>query len=81
MAIQEQNIYRAPIEGYASDGTGVARIDGMVVFVKGAVRGETADIYIEHIGHNAAWGRVEQLVEVSPARVEPDCPYYGSCGG
>ena len=81
MAIQEQNIYRASIDSYASDGSGVARIDGMVVFVKGAVRGETADVFIEHVGHNAAWGHIERLVEASPARVEPNCPYYGSCGG
>ena len=53
MAIQEQNIYRTSIDGYASDGSGVARIEGMVVFVKGAVRGETADVFIEHVGHNA----------------------------
>ena len=81
MAIQEQNIYRASIDSYASDGSGVARIEGMVVFVKGAVRGETADVFIEHVGHNAAWGHIERLAEASPARVEPDCPYYGSCGG
>lgn len=81
MALQEGQIYRAVIEGCASDGSGVARIDGMAVFVKGAIRGETADVYIEHIGHNAAWGRVQALILPSPARVEPDCPYYGACGG
>ena len=81
MAIQEGKVYRAVIDGYASDGAGVARIEGMAVFVKGAVRGETADVFIEHIGHNAAWGRIEKLIEASPARVEPDCPYYGACGG
>ena len=81
MAIQEQNIYRAVIEGYSSDGEGVARIEGMVVFVKGAVRGETVDVFIEHVGHNAAWGHIEELIAPSPARVEPDCPYYGACGG
>ena len=53
MALQEGKIYPAHIESYASDGTGVARIDGMVVFVHGAVRGEEADVCIEHVGHNA----------------------------
>ena len=81
VAIQEQQIYRAHIDGYTADGSGVARIDGMVVFVKGAIRGETADIYIEHIGHNAAWGHIETLIAPSPERVQPDCPYYGICGG
>lgn len=79
--IEENKIYRAVIEGYASDGSGVARVEGMVVFVKGAIRGETADVYIEHIGHNAAWGHIQKLIQPSPARREPDCPYYGQCGG
>ena len=79
--LKEGGIYPAVIDGYASGGEGVARIDGMAVFVKGALRGERADVFIEHIGHSAAWGHIERLVEPSPARVPPDCPYYGSCGG
>ncbi len=79
--LEENKIYRGTVDGYASDGSGVARIDGMVVFVKQAVRGETADIFIEHVGHNAAWGHIERLITPSPARREPDCPAYGTCGG
>lgn len=79
--LREGAVYPAVIEGYASGGEGVARIGGLAVFVKGAVRGEQAEVLIEHIGHSAAWGRVERLLEPSPRRVEPDCPYYGVCGG
>ena len=79
--LKEGAVYPAVIEGYASGGEGVARIEGMAVFVKGALRGERVEVFIEHIGHNAAWGRIKRLAEPSPARVEPDCPYYGTCGG
>ena len=79
--LKEGEIYPAVIEGYASGGEGVARIGGMAVFVKGALRGEQAEVRIEHIGHSAAWGRVERLIKPSPARTEPDCPWYGICGG
>ena len=79
--LKEGAVYPAAIEGYASGGEGVARIEGMAVFVKGALRGERVEVFIEHIGHNAAWGRVGRLAEPSPARAEPDCPYYGTCGG
>ena len=79
--LREGETYPAAIEGYASGGEGVARIGGMAVFVKGALRGEHAEVFIEHIGHSAAWGRVERLTKPSPARMEPDCPYYGACGG
>ena len=81
MALLEGQVYRAVVEGYSSDGAGIARIEGMVVFVKGGIRGEVADVYIEHIGHNAAWGHIETLTEPSPARMEPDCPYCNDCGG
>lgn len=80
-AVQKGKVYRAVIEGCAGDGAGVARVGGMAVFVRGAIRGETADIFIEHVGRSAAWGRAEAVVAPSPARVEPDCPYYGQCGG
>ena len=79
--LKEGKVYRTVIDGYASGGEGVARIEGMAVFVKNALRGERADVFIEHVGHSAAWGRIEELIAPSPARVEPDCPYYGRCGG
>ena len=81
MPVQEGNIYRARIEGYSSDGSGVARIEGLAVFVRGAIRGEEAELFIEHVGHHAAWARIQRLLVPSPRRVEPDCPYYGQCGG
>lgn len=79
--LKEGKIYPAVIEGYASGGEGVARIEGMAVFVKGAIRGERGSVFIDHIGRSAAWGHIHKLLEPSPARVEPDCPYYGACGG
>ena len=79
--LKENQIYRAVIEGYASDGSGVARIEGMAVFVRGAIRDEVTDIRIEHVGHSAAWGHAERVTKLSMARREPDCPYYGTCGG
>ncbi len=44
--LKEGGIYPAVIEGYASGGEGVARIEGMAVFVRGALRGERADVFI-----------------------------------
>ena len=67
--LRENSIYPATIEGYASDGSGVARVDGGVVFVKNAIRGEEGDVCIEHVGHNAAWGHMKNLKKASDARV------------
>ena len=80
-ALEKNRIYRAHIDGYSSEGLGIARIDGQVVFVHGAVRGETCDVLVMKVLKNAAFGKIAALAEPSPARRQPDCPYYGRCGG
>ena len=79
--LEKNRIYRAHIDGYSSQGLGIARIDGQVVFVHGAVRGETCDVLVMKVLKNAAFGKIAALAEPSPARRQPDCPYYGRCGG
>ncbi len=80
-ALEKNRIYRAHIDGYSSEGLGIARIDGQVVFVHGAIRGEVCDVLVMKVLKNAAFGKIAALVEPSPARRQPDCPYYGRCGG
>ena len=80
-ALEKNRIYRAHIDSYSSEGLGIARIDGQVVFVHGAVRGETCDVLVMKVLKNAAFGKIAALAEPSPARRQPDCPYYGRCGG
>lgn len=79
--LEKNRIYRAHIDGYSSEGLGIARIDGQVVFVHGAIRGETCDVLVMKVLKNAAFGKIAALTEPSPARRQPDCPYYGRCGG
>ena len=81
MALQKNRIYRAIIEGYSSEGLGIARIDGQVVFVHRAIRDEECDILIMKVLKNVAFGKVTAIHTPSPQRREPDCPYYGRCGG
>ena len=79
--LEKNKIYRARIEGYTSEGLGVARIDGQAVFVHRALRGEDCDVLLLKVLKNAAFGKVVKVHEPSPHRAEPDCPYYGKCGG
>jgi 23S rRNA (uracil1939-C5)-methyltransferase len=62
-------------------GDALFRIDGKVVFVPAVLEGETADIELVQQGKKFSRGRVLQLHEESPHRVEPFCSYYGRCGG
>lgn len=69
------------VEGYTSEGQGVVKINGAVVFVPGAVRGEEVEIEITKVMKSAAAGKITRVIKPSPFRREPDCPYFGRCGG
>lgn len=70
------------ITGYTSEGQGVTRHpEGMAVFVADAIAGEVAEIEIDHVGKTAAHGHIVKLLEVSPHRVNRECPIGKRCGG
>ena len=77
----ENHIYTGTVEGYSSEGLGIVRLDGAVVFVPRAVRGETIDLRITKVMKTAAAGQIVGIHSPSPDRAEPACPYYGQCGG
>ena len=79
--LQKNQTVRAVIEGYSSEGLGIARVNGQVVFVHRAIRGEECDILIMKVLKNAAFGKVTAIHTPSEHRQESDCPYYGRCGG
>jgi len=62
-------------------GRGVARVDGQVVFIDGALPGERVqyDVYKRKRRH--AQARLSRIIEASAERVEPQCPHFGVCGG
>ena len=79
--LRQDQIYTGTVEGYSSEGLGIVRLDGAVVFVPGAVRGERVDLKITKVMKTVAAGRIVKIHKPSPERAEPECPYYGRCGG
>lgn len=69
------------IDGYTSEGHGVLRAEGAVVFVPGGVREDRLDVKIINVGKRAAWGEIVRILDASPWRRGPDCPWFGQCGG
>ena len=69
------------IETATIDGSGVARVDGQVVFVPGARPGEGCSVRIAHVGRSAVFAQLLSVLTPSVHRVEPDCPYFPLCGG
>ncbi|MCC7498873.1 MAG: class I SAM-dependent RNA methyltransferase [Bryobacterales bacterium] len=62
-------------------GDGLSRVDGRVVLTPFVLPGERARIAIRSNRHGVASGEVVELIEPSPRRVAPPCPYFGACGG
>ena len=79
--VYKGQILTVDITGYTSEGQGVARVEGLAVFVAGAIRGETVKIKIAHLGHTAAYGDIVEILTPSPERRESDCPWAKDCGG
>ena len=60
---------------------GIVKIDDMVVFVSGLLKGERAKIRILKVQKSYAFGKIMQLLETSQDRIEPACKVFNKCGG
>ncbi len=69
------------ITDIAFGGEGVARHEGMVFFVKFVAIGETVRARITEVKSNYGRAEVLEILDPSPERVSPRCPYFGACGG
>lgn len=69
------------IEGYAAEGKSLARVNGKVVFVEGAVPGDLVDVQLQKNKSDWAEGFVKTFHSYSPIRVKPFCSHFGVCGG
>ena len=80
-ALEKGSVYTAVIDGYSSEGLGIARVNGAVVFVPHAVRGEEIDLRITKVMKTSCAGEIVKIHNPSPERMEPECSYAGKCGG
>ncbi len=69
------------IESMAFEGKAIARNNGLVVFVRNAVPGDTVRARITGVKRQFIEARTLEVISPSPLRVEPRCAYVGVCGG
>lgn len=69
------------IERLLPGGVGLAHADGLTLFVSLAAPGDRLRVKIDRVQGKVGFASVVEIVEPSPVRVEPPCPYFGLCGG
>lgn len=72
---------RVTIESLDQEGRGVARIDGKVIFIEGALTGEVVSYSSYRKKPSFELAQVMQIYKSSPMRVQPKCIHFGVCGG
>ena len=80
MLIKNQ-IYETVVTDYTAEGQGVAHVEGCAVFVPNAVAGERIRVRIEKAQKTWAAGKIVEILEKSPHRVNRECPVAKLCGG
>lgn len=79
--VEKNKTYEMQIDALGSNGEGIGRIDGYTVFVEGALPGEKIRVLIVKVKKNYGYGKLLEILTVSPERREPLCPVAKQCGG
>lgn len=81
MQVQKGQILELSIEDVAFGGRGLTRVDGLAVFVEGAVTGDRVRARVVRRKRSFAEARALEIIAPSADRVEAPCEYSGTCGG
>ncbi len=73
--------FPAVVDSLSHDGRGVARVEGKVWFVEGALPGETVMVRPTKTRRSFSFGLVDKIVVQSKNRTPAPCQYFGTCGG
>jgi tRNA/tmRNA/rRNA uracil-C5-methylase (TrmA/RlmC/RlmD family) len=79
--INDMRFVDLKIEDIAFGGKGVGRAQGKAVFVPYTIEGEIVSAEVVREKKQFAEAKLVEVKESSPHRVEPQCPYFGRCGG
>ena len=79
--MKKNDLIRLEITGITSEGSGVGRHDGMVVFTPNTAVGDDLTVRIIKTSKNYCIGKIEEIHNPSPHRIEADCAVFSQCGG
>jgi len=66
---------------YAAEGKSLAKLNGKVIFIEGAIPGDFVDVLLKKNKTDWAEGVAVRFHQYSPQRQTPFCAHFGVCGG
>ncbi len=69
------------IDALGTQGEGICRELGQVLFIPFALPGETVRARVQKVTKSLAFGKLLEVLSPSPQRVTAPCPHFGICGG
>lgn len=69
------------VDKMVTKGEALARHDGKVIFIPGAIPGERILVELTEEKGDFSRARIVDILEPSKERITPKCPFYGRCGG
>ena len=81
MQVEKNKEYIVDIIDNGFQGEGIAKIDGLTIFIPNAIKGEKIKVLIVKVLTSHAFGKIIEIINPSENRIESDCTTYKRCGG
>lgn len=81
ITMKKNEEYIVQIVDNGFQGEGIAKIDGQVIFVPGAIKGEKVKIKILKVTSKVCYAKILEILEKSKYRTASKCDTYSKCGG
>ena len=81
MQVEKNKEYIVDIIDNGFQGEGIAKIDGLTIFIPNAIKGEKVKVLIVKVLASHAFGKIIEIIKQSENRVASDCTTYKRCGG
>ena len=79
--MKKNDVVEVKIEDIGTSGEGIGRYEGMTLFIKDALVGDTVKAGIMKLKKTYGYARLIEIIEPSPDRVTPKCELSRKCGG
>ena len=79
--MEKNEIFKVTCAALGTQGEGIARRDGVTLFIPNFLPGERASVRVLKVKGSVGYARVEELDTPAEVRVRPKCAVFGKCGG